>query len=791
LQITTENAAAVPEMAPTEKLVVGLDRLLRICSVYSVDHPAVVRMAGPVVASLQALAPPGGSVKLRVSDEEGLEVADTLVGPTQPAAARLFELLESAGVEGFEIFREATVEHLYEVGRFLRTRPSGRVAEEGEEAAALPRTIRLVESRFGIGRNSGSRGEARRLLEEILHQLGVWARGPGSDTGAGPDAGTGSGAGAGPGGGPGRGPGAGTGAGGSGGAGGGADAATGAGTGDGTGTGAGDGPGIGAGGGLGSGAGGGGGVGAGASVGRGGGTGSGGSAGSGGGAGSGDGSGFGDGAAGAESGVAVEAEASGSVAVAIEGSGAGSGAGSGEGSGGPAGSPRGTALAVVRRALRMVVAQIENEASGNLDPALRDSIVRLLTKVVRSVLEAPGELSRSSITVGRLLLQMREVLRKASGEETASAVVERALLAAEKHLLPNTVGRAPSPSFDETRPPAADADAEATMRIVRQIEEALATAGDFDPEQLACDDEFLAILLMLRCEAATGGPDPVVERELARALADLPDPRRCTSLVAFIASAGLGPDPAAADRTLSTIARALRRQDPVRFAVPLAEALDSLEPRRQVWLWPHVASELLLGLPPAAGETEEKLLAALLALPVGSLVEEASRLLRTSCARGGALENVVRRVLSPPLVELYDLYDSALTLPESSGIGELVLEAFRMHPPPLPAAKALSALPNLDGRARTLLRLLLAQRRGDEERRRELDQLAVRTLVDALVRHPPNQRDQLWVAEAVRALTALPSPESEALLRRVATEKRFFFLHSWPSRCRRIARSGS
>lgn len=618
--------------------MVVLDRLLRISAIYSAVHPAVARMAAPVVERLAALGAKEGCLLVAAGADAGLEVGCAGVPATAPAAARLRALLDGAGIEGFELSAAASSDDLCELGRFLRTRPGADAEEPHDEPAGLPPTIRVVTSRFGAARSPRARGEIRRIVEQIVSAVLQ------------------------------------------------------------------------------------------------------------------------------PSDALDRTKAGGARGVVVRAS-----------------------LSVTRKVLLAVLSRIEEEAAGEIEPALRESIVRLLSGMVRSALDERADVTRGTLTVSRLLLEMREVLRRTSGEETATAVVERALTAAERLLLPVTAGHGAPIAPMATARPLSDPDAARAAAVVRRLEEAIAAAQALDAASFDCAAEHLGLVLHVRREGSIAGQEAAVDRELQKALAGASAAQQRAVLAGFIASASRMAEPERGDRVLIVVARALRQENAARFAELLVATLEELAPAECVWLWPHLASELLLGLPPGAAAVEEGLVAALLAAPARAFEADAGRLQRTLCARGGALPGVVRRIFGTLRVEFFALYEAALALPETSGIGELVLEAFRLRPPPLPAARALAVVPIMDGRARAVLRHLLQTKGSDAERRAELDAAAVRLLVDALARQPASQRGAQWVAEAVRVLTVLPGPEGAAMLRRVARERRWLLLPAWPGRCRRIA----
>jgi hypothetical protein len=629
--------ATTTEVALSEQLAVGLDRLLRVSSIHAPSHPVIARMAAPVTASLQSLGALDGGVVLRI-DDSGIELAGTTFPASHPAAARLRELLERGGVEGVEIAVDATSDALCELGRALRARSGALDPSREHGQLVLPPSLRILESRYGAARPSDSRRDVSRLLEEIFQ--GAFSK---------------------------------------------------------------------------------------------------------------------RGAADSTPGECIAR-------------------------------PGREALAMARDTVAQVLDRMEADTASAAFEEQRAAIVRILSRMVRSAFSARNRISRGSLTVTRLFADMRDVLRSTSGDETASDLVECAISAAERVLLPLAAGRLSAGPVEEPRF-AANPEGPAMESVARELERTLAAAAELDPEQLDCSAEHFSIALLVLGDSAPAGREQAVDRELLRAFAAVPEAERTVVLAEFVAASAGQHDPAPADRVLGRIARELRAQDPASFAATLSALVDALGPEGRAWLWPHVASELLLGLPPEARVVEEKLFAQFLALGSDELVRGSKRLLRMPCARGRPLPRVPRLVLEPPRVELYALYELVLALPESSGMDKLLIEAFRQHSSGSPVALAVAAVQPFDARARSLLKMLLQTRSGDLERRRELAAAAVQFLVDALSRVAPAQRGEPWVAAAVRALAALPGPASAEMLRRVRDERRWLVVPTWPAACRRHARS--
>src|SRR6185295_4576480 len=115
---------------------------------------------------------------------------------------------------------------------------------------------------------------------------------------------------------------------------------------------------------------------------------------------------------------------------------------------------------------------------------------------------------------------------RASGEETARIVVDRALASAEQLLLPLAEGRAGAALVDPSAIFPVEPDPPAMTDVLRRLEKLTNTEGALAAEGFDCGEEHLAILVHLRADVPALGQELAIDPQLVRALAAIPDAQR-------------------------------------------------------------------------------------------------------------------------------------------------------------------------------------------------------------------------------------------------------------------------
>ena len=427
--------------------------------------------------------------------------------------------------------------------------------------------------------------------------------------------------------------------------------------------------------------------------------------------------------------------------------------------------------------------ELLRERAGPADATSLRSCVGAL----RSALEARAVKGIEQMTLLDLLREVREVLKAATGEATASAIVDAVLDFSEQYLLD---GFAPKPGAKPLDVLAARQDV-VVDRETEDVASALAAAIGSAPSpahgEFRCVAEYVSIQLQLLALVSDAELLRAIEIRLGTAFEQEVDREFDEALAGFICEQCRDGEPARVDRSFAFLSGELRRRNPDRFARLLADGLTPGETHVAERVWPHVANELVLGLPAEALGVERRLLDCLLATPPELFTSAAARVAQLGCARS-ELDGRPRLIFDPPCVELRLFFLALASVPEAKSFGTLLLHELREAPLPLPGAQAFIAMRHADDRERKFLQAFLRQE-GGANGAAALERLAARTLVDALVRLPVESRGEPWVVQAIVALGSLGSSEGDSLLARIVSERRLLFIPTWPDECRRKAKA--
>jgi hypothetical protein len=419
------------------------------------------------------------------------------------------------------------------------------------------------------------------------------------------------------------------------------------------------------------------------------------------------------------------------------------------------------------------------------EPADATSL-RSCVGALRTALEARAEKGIDQLTLLDLLREVREVLKAATGEATATAIVDAVLDFSEQYLLEGFAAKPGAKPLDLLGARQDVVLERETQEVTRALGEAIGSAPVPAQSEFRCIAEYVSIQLQLLALACEPELLRAIESRLHAAFEQEGDREFDDALAGFVAEQCRDGEPARVDRSFAFLSGELRRGDPARFARLLADGLASGDARVVERVWPHLANELVLGLPAEALGVERRLLDRLLETPPELFTSAAARVAQLACVRT-ELDGRPRLLFAPPRVELRLLFLALASVPDAKSFGALLLRELREAPLPLPGAQAFAALRHADDRERRFLLAFLRQE-GGANGAAALDRLAARTLVDALARLPVESRGEPWVVLAIGGLGALGSVEGDALLARVLSERRLFLFPTWPDVCRRKAR---
>jgi hypothetical protein len=273
---------------------------------------------------------------------------------------------------------------------------------------------------------------------------------------------------------------------------------------------------------------------------------------------------------------------------------------------------------------------------------------------------------------------------------------------------------------------------------------------------------------------------------LARALTDrdltLQDLNLCSSAV--ITSAHMNHQ-ATLDRVLSAFTVPLRAHKPeylVRFWLQIWESLD---PGRRALAWPHLVSDLLLGLENTSPEAVEKMW-----LAAGELD---SKIAITQVARLDSTAALGQKVICPvlmslPLVQMYPVHMVLMKSSQALVHGARLHDHLRRQPLNGLTEILMKVLGEYDPVHDTFY-LSLIKQSGGETITPDLRRMSARLICEALMGMESKSRTDGWVLRAIGWLGKLDPVFALPVLARIRDEKKFFFFKAWPEECREAAQA--
>ena len=395
--------------------------------------------------------------------------------------------------------------------------------------------------------------------------------------------------------------------------------------------------------------------------------------------------------------------------------------------------------------------------------AIRDCVARLLDRDTGTAdLAELLELAAQALALGGAPASMRlafEQLRRQVEAAAADAAAPDPRLEDHAWPLEDLAGRVASLArrLDATGDPVAEARRDQVAICFRL----LANGSQ--------DDAFTPALAILETGCGAARPGAADIALYASAL---------SSLATTTAAAEL-------DRALPQLLAGLRAAHPDLPARVWAAVADDLATPALAALWPHLVSDLSLGLEPAEPETIARCCRLAASLDAAEAASQLPRFLALPGARRAA---VSRQVFLLPPQRAYGLHAALLKGAAASRHAANLLRELRRRPPDELTGFVLAAL---DGDAAVDADLLLeilreAGQGGPSPRFRAF---AAALLSDALEALPAARRDEAWVAGTIGWLARHAPARAGELLRRVATERAWLLRPAWPQACRTAARA--
>jgi len=204
-------------------------------------------------------------------------------------------------------------------------------------------------------------------------------------------------------------------------------------------------------------------------------------------------------------------------------------------------------------------------------------------------------------------------------------------------------------------------------------------------------------------------------------------------------------------------------------------------------LWPHLVNDLALGLDSAPEPA-----VAQCCLAAGALGFEAAMRLapRFLALPGAARATVADQVFMLPPLRVRGLHAVLLQGAAATRHGLRLQRELQVRPPDRLTGLVLAACGNRDEADAGLLQAILRDG-GQADPPPAFRSLAAALLTDTLAAMPRERRQEPWVTEAVAWLAAHEPVRSRGLLHRIAGERHWLVLASWPEACRTAAQAAA
>ena len=252
---------------------------------------------------------------------------------------------------------------------------------------------------------------------------------------------------------------------------------------------------------------------------------------------------------------------------------------------------------------------------------------------------------------------------------------------------------------------------------------------------------------------------------------------------AAVATSALKDNQVALDTVLPTFCRLLRVYLPdylVKFWTRLWESLDSA---RRALVWPHLVSDLLLGLDDTSFEAAKQLWLAAGELDPRAAIKQVSRL---ECTPAVRTKTIDADLMSLPLDRMYAVHMALMRSSLAPVHGPRIHEHLLRHPPNGLTEILMRALgkydPSNDG-----FYLSLIKRNDGASVSPDLRRMAIRLISETLTGLPASDRNAGWVTEAISWIAKLDPGLALPLLARIRDQRKLFFFKAWPVECRELA----
>ncbi len=201
--------------------------------------------------------------------------------------------------------------------------------------------------------------------------------------------------------------------------------------------------------------------------------------------------------------------------------------------------------------------------------------------------------------------------------------------------------------------------------------------------------------------------------------------------------------------------------------------------------WPHLVNELLLGVEWEDPGARLSLYESLSRINVGDGEEMLERLEELQALR---TKTMAPEVFHAPAPLLYPVHVVLLDSSVSRDHGPRLHERL-VHQRAQRLANLLVGIMGRYKQSNKMIYQAILDQGVSEQITPKLKDMGSRLLVSSIRNLLPEDRDELWVSEALSWLGKLDPKRAEPILNRVIKEKKFFLFPVWPSECRQAARA--
>jgi len=202
--------------------------------------------------------------------------------------------------------------------------------------------------------------------------------------------------------------------------------------------------------------------------------------------------------------------------------------------------------------------------------------------------------------------------------------------------------------------------------------------------------------------------------------------------------------------------------------------------------WPHLVNELLLGVEWEDPGARLALYESLTKVNVGDGEEMLERLEDLQALR---TKTMAPEVFHAPAPLLYPVHVVLLASTVSRDHGPKLHERL-VHQRAQRLSNLLVGIMGCYKQSNKMIYQAILDQGVSEMMSPKLKDIGSRLLVSSIRNLLPEERDDLWVAEALTWLGKLDPKRARPILTRVAKEKKFFLFPVWPAECRQAARAG-